>query len=219
MRYGLAICLLMCNEWICHSSLAIWLFTVLVDRRQYEAVMIRNRKYKIQTDVSNFNPSGTWPKPEVTNSVTFLSGTFLLILQFWAFQHQWNVNLPNSLVVCWFTTIGRSMLHWKLNEGSLAAGFLPMLCNVLLEWGPGWDVQYFPKVSDSIMWRLEVKVQYNNLLHWFTDSQIETTSKSKQSFSEMCLRSMKWNNGVCPFCVLHFLVNFYFHIFPKIGSE
>ena len=117
-------------EWICHSSLAIWLFTVLVDRRQYEAVMIRNRKYKIQTDVSNFNPSGTWPKPEVTNSVTFL-----LILQFWAFQHWWNVNLPKSLKVCWFTTIGRSMLHWKLSEGSLAAGFLPILCNVLLECG------------------------------------------------------------------------------------
>ena len=110
-----------------------------------------------------------WYMAEVTNSVRFLSGTFLLILQFWAFQHQWNVNLPKSLVVCWFPTIGRSMLHWKLNEGSLAAGFLPMLCNVLLEWGPGWDVQYFPKVSDSIMWQLEVKVQYNNLLHWFTD--------------------------------------------------
>ena len=102
-------------------------------------------------------------------SVRFLSGTFLLILQFWAFQHQWNVNLPKSLVVCWFTTIGRSMLHLKISVGSLAAGIRPRLCNILLGWGPGFDVQYFPKVSDSIMWQLEVKIQYTNLPHRFTD--------------------------------------------------
>ena len=33
----------------------------------------------------------------------------------------------------------------------------------------GGLAEMFPKVSDSIMWQLEVKVQYNNLLHWFTD--------------------------------------------------
>ena len=183
MRYGLYIWLLMCNEWIRHSSLAIWLFTVLVDRRQYEAVMIRNRKYKIQTDVSNFNPSGTWPKlPTVSHFCLvhfcwFFSFGLFNTSEMLIFQRVWScVDSPLLGVACY---IENSMKEaWLLASFQCYATF--SLSGGLAEMFSTFQKYQIVSCGD---WRSK-----SNITTSFTDSPIGTTSKSKQSFSEMCLK-------------------------------
>ena len=168
-------------------------------------------KYRLTCQISTRLVHGRSPKlPTVSHFCLvrfcwFFSFGLFNTSQMLIFQRVWScVDSPLLGVACYIEN--------SMKEAWLLASFQ---CYATFSLSGGL-AEMFSKVSDSIMWRLEV--QYNTLLHC-TDSPIESTSKSKQSFSEMCLRSMKWNNGVCPFCVLHFLVNFYFHIFPKIGSE
>ena len=153
--------------------------------------------------------------------------------------HGRSPKLPTVSHFCWFFSFGlfntSEMLIFQRVWSCVDSPLLGVACYIENSMKEAWllaSFQYYATFSLSgglaEMFSTSQKYQIVSCGNWrsksnittsFIDSPIGTTSKSKQSFSEMCLRSMKWNNGVCPFCVLHFLVNFYFHIFPQIGSE